>query len=309
MARAAVFAGATVLLAACTTTGDAGPGSGAGAGDLVVASATAAPATVRVEKREIYQTVRLEGLVEPYDAVPVKAAVDGRFIPAAGVRNGRTVPRGFRLGAVRQCPDEQNAGTVNPAPSASASAGGTAATHCAYRYTAVRAPAAGQLSDVGEQNVAPGAVIANIRPPGFHIRLPVEDKSVLFNFAHPPSSGKAQIVGGPSGLTVRFERRTFDQSSGTVNVFVSAPSHVDLFAGLHAVVVFVTNALKDVDTLPLSAVRGRAEQGEVVVLDQAGHTRTVDVVIGAADDAYVQVSGLDPDADVLVYPLDSNFDR
>lgn len=51
VARAAVFAGATVLLAACTTTGDAGPGSGAGAGDLVVASATAAPATVRVEKR------------------------------------------------------------------------------------------------------------------------------------------------------------------------------------------------------------------------------------------------------------------
>ncbi|MBE1489430.1 efflux RND transporter periplasmic adaptor subunit [Plantactinospora soyae] len=300
LTTAGVLAGTVVLLIGCL------PGSSkptATAPDVRV-SPMPRPATARVEARDIYQTVRLTGVVETYEPVEAKSPVAGRFLPSSRVRNGQSVRREAVIGTVDPCPDPASTG---PGPTGGPSPEPTAEPECEGRRRNVRSPAAGVISGLREQDVAVGAAVAAIQPPGHHIRLSVEDPAVLFHFTEPPESGKAEILGGPSGLTVRYEKRVYDRDSGQVSVYVSAPGDVPLFPGLRAVVVFVTSVKDDVLTLPLSAVRGRSGQGEVVTIDEVGKTRRVEVTLGEADDAYVEVSGIESSVEVLRYPLESDF--
>jgi hypothetical protein len=131
----------------------------------------------------------------------------------------------------------------------------------------------------------------------------------LYTFADPPDTGKAEIVGGPSGFTVHYDRRSYDRGSGQTTVWVRMPRDVEVFAGLKAVVVFVTDVQDDVLTLPLSAVRGRSGAGQVVVVDGQGGQAPTDVALGVSDDAYVEVADLPEDTEVLLYPLESDFDE
>lgn len=271
-------------------------------------------ATTHVEIRDIYQTVRLEGAVEAYDSVAVRAPKTGTFAPVSGLHNGRTVRKGASLGTVSSCPASgaatgSSSGTSSGDPKPGTSASPTTGATCRQVRTAVTAPVAGKISGLAEQEVAPGTTVATIQPPGFHIRLPVVDASLLYRFAKPPKSGKAEIVGGPSGFTVRYEKRSYDKGTGQVSVYVSVPRDMTFFAGLHAVVVFVTGIKDQVPTLPLSAVHGKSGKGEVVTVDRAGKTKVVKVTLGESDDLYVEVHGIDAKADVLLYPLESDFDE
>ena len=253
-----------------------------------------------MEQRDIYSTIRLEGIVEAYDAVPVPAAKAGNFVPAAGLANGRSVTPGATIGKIEVCaPAATAAAAPSPAPEGQA--------QCTITRTNVTAPVGGVLSGLYPQAVAAGAPVAAVQPPGFHAKLPVVEPSALFSFRTPPKTGKAELIGGPAGFVVTYENLVYVKDSGAVNVYASIPGDVPAFAGLRAVVVFVTSVKDKVPTLPLSAVRGRAGSGQVVVLEPDGRKRTAGVAIGAADDAYVEVTGLDPALDVLLYPLESDF--
>jgi hypothetical protein len=137
----------------------------------------------------------------------------------------------------------------------------------------------------------------------------VTDPVALYRFANPPKTGKAAIVGGPSGFKVTFEKREYDKNEDQVSIFVSVPRNLKLFAGLQAVVVFVTGAKRQVPTLPRSAVRGQAQRGEVITIDASGKKRPTKVSIGKSDDMYVEVRGVGSSTEVLLYPLDSDFDE
>ncbi|NUT99893.1 MAG: hypothetical protein HOY78_48585, partial [Saccharothrix sp.] len=74
---------------------------------------TAPPAaTVRVEARDIYQTARLEGVVEAYEPVAATAPKAGHFVPARGVRDGQSVEAQAVLGAVHCPPEDAQPGTT-----------------------------------------------------------------------------------------------------------------------------------------------------------------------------------------------------
>ncbi|GAB3834893.1 hypothetical protein GCM10027610_031420 [Dactylosporangium cerinum] len=290
-----------ILLGAGLSGGCSGPQEPVGgpAGGITT-SGSGRPATIRVERRDIYSTIRLEGIVEAYDAVPVPAAKAGNFVPTPGLANGRPVSVGDTIGKIEVCvPAATPAATPSPAPEGP--------PPCTITRTNVTAPVGGLLSGLYPQAVAAGAPVAAVQPPGFHAKLPVVEPAALFSFQNPPKTGKAELVGGPAGFVVTYESLVYVKDSGAVNVFASIPADVPAFAGLRAIVVFVTNVKDKVPTLPLSAVRGRAGSGQVVVLEPDGRKRTAGVTIGAADDAYVEVTGLDPALDVVLYPLESDF--
>jgi hypothetical protein len=272
-------------------------------GQPIQASTLPGSATTRVQSRDIYETVRLEGIVETYAKVPVTAPEAGSFVPTRDLANGRTVKKGAVLGKIEKClvPANPPAAVAAPGPSAPAGECGS------LRRTSVTAPVDGALSGLSAQDLSVGATVATIQPPGLHIRLPIADPATLYRFTNPPTSGKAELVGGPAGFTVSYERRFYSPDDGRVSVYTSLPGTVPAFEGLHAVVVFVTSVKNHVPTLPLSAVRGRAGQGRVVTVDAAGKRTTVEVTIGDSDDAYVVITGLGTTVDVLLYPLDSDF--
>jgi multidrug efflux pump subunit AcrA (membrane-fusion protein) len=155
--------------------------------------------------------------------------------------------------------------------------------------------------------VSSGEQLGSIQRTGFHIRLPVTDPASLYTFVSPPRRARGQIIGGPAGFVVHFERLTHVQDSDDVTVYVTLPSTVHAFAGLHAVVVFVTGEKSDVPALPSSAIQGGSGTGQAVVVGADGHTEPVTVQLGTADGQYVQVSGLPVGTKVLLYPLDSDF--
>lgn len=264
------------------------------------------PATVRVTKRDVYQTLRLEGIVERRPAHPVVAPAAGRFTPASGLRAGTLVARGAALGVVRAC-----ATTTAAATDATTPGGGTATTTttCTGRATPVTAPAAGRLTaGLERRDVARGATLAEVDPGGFRAVLPVTDPSALYAFTTPPKQGRGEVVGGPSGFVVRYERLAFDRDAGRVDVYAGLPRSLRLFEGLRVVVVFVTGRSDDVLTLPRSAVRGDRTRGEVVVV--AGGIRSVrDVELGVADARVVEVKGLPAGTEVVEFPLESDFAR
>jgi hypothetical protein len=291
-----------VLLGAGLSSGcSAAPAPADGPAGAITASGSGRPATIRVERRDIYSTIRLEGVVEAYDAVPVPAAKAGNFVPTPGLANGRPVNAGETIGKIEIC-----APAATPAAAPSTAPEGQAA-QCIITRTNVTAPVGGVLSGLYPQAVAAGAPVAAVQPPGLHAKLPVVEPSALFSFQTPPKTGKAELIGGPAGFVVTYESLVYVKDSGAVNVYASIPADVAAFAGLRAVVVFVTNVKDKVPTLPLSAVRGRAGSGQVVVLEPDGRKRTAGVAIGAADDAHVEVTGLDPAVDVLLFPLESDF--
>ena len=158
-----------------------------------------------------------------------------------------------------------------------------------------------------DAEVTSGTPLASIQPPGFHIRLPVTDPAALYSFVSPPHRGRAQIIGGPAGFPVRFERTVHQRDSDQVTVYVALPKKIRAFAGLHAVVVFVTATRSMVPTLPNSAVQGHSGNGEIVTLNATGKHHVTQVRIGAADGDYVEVSGVPEGMTVLLYPLNSDF--
>jgi hypothetical protein len=63
-------------------------------------------------------------------------------------------------------------------------------------------------------------------------------------------------------------------------------------------------------SLPLTAVVGSAEQGQVIVVAADGTTSVRDVELGVADTFNVAItSGLEPDEQVLAAPVQTDFAR
>jgi hypothetical protein len=289
---ALLFGSSALLMSGCS--GDpAGPPSS----QPVVVSGATGLTTVRAENRDIYETARLEGVVESYPAVPVMAIDSGAFSLRRGMANGATVNEGETLGSIERC----------LVPADPVTPGSTAPPCPSVKRTTVVAPAAGVVSGLAEREVAAGSEIGSVKPAGLHIRLTVEDPAVLYGFATPPTTARAELIGGPSGFTVAYEGRAYSESAGRVNIFTTLPAEINAFEGLHAVVVFVTALKQQVPTLPVSAVRGRDGKGMVVGVDGSGHKSVIEITVGYSDGAYVEVGELDPTTDVLLYPLESDF--
>ena len=275
--------------------------------------AMAAPVTATLQPRDLYRTVRLEGRVEAYDPLVVTTRSAGSFIPVASIPNGSTVTAGQIVGRVVSCSSPTSTQAAVPAPGSSAGTstqGVSTSSGCPVASVVrmnVKAPVAGTISRLSAQDIQAGGTVGSIQPPGLHIRLPVTDKSQLYNFVRPPRTGKAELLGGPAGFVVTFERTDYHRDSGGVEVYTTLPSAQEAYPGIAAVVVFVVGTQNGVMTLPLAAVKGQSGEGDVVVRDDHGTQHVKHVTLGASDDNYVEVRGLAPTTKVLLYPTESDF--
>lgn len=298
---------AVLLVCGCSARS---PEVGSGTGVTAVA-AEEAP-VVRTELRNILDSVRLEGTVEAYPPVDVLSPESGELIPAGGdLAYPREVVAGQVIGKVRRCDasaERRPSADATAAASSTAAPETTADTPCAsWRTWDVAAPAAGALVSLDRGQFEKGAVISQIQPGGLRGRLAVPDPSVLYRFLDPPETLNARILGGPGTFPVTFGSVDYDPGTQTSTVLVGIPADVSAFPGLAVVVVFGFGATGEVATLPLTAVRGRTERGQVVAVQTDGTHQVVDVVLGASDSLVIQVEGIEPDQDVLRYPLESDF--
>lgn len=126
---------------------------------------------------------------------------------------------------------------------------------------------------------------------GFVVVAPVAPDDAAYRLVHRPVAVRAAIRGGPAGFGCPFVALTAHAPDAPgVDLTCAVPKGVLVVAGLAATVVVVLDRPVEADALPLSAVVGSAERGQVVVFDN-GALRTVGVTIGRSDSEWVEITG------------------
>jgi macrolide-specific efflux system membrane fusion protein len=161
------------------------------------------------------------------------------------------------------------------------------------------------------QTVAANTPIADAIYSGFGIAVDVP-AAELYRIYAQPSSAKATVTAGPSGLNCTLvptppaaaeavQPNTGSQDDGYRPVACLLPIDAKVVAGLPAKVGVETAHQVNVIALPVAAVSGSSGQGEVTLVDgNARHLTTVK--LGISDGAYIEIiSGLKSGDKVLAY--------
>jgi hypothetical protein len=141
----------------------------------------------------------------------------------------------------------------------------------------------------------------------FEVVAAIEPADAAYRLIHPPLTIRGAIHGGPAGWTCTYiglEPSTADGPG--VALRCAVPRSVTATAGLVATVVAALDEPRPAQALPLSAVVGSAEHGQVVVVDGA-RTLLRDVRLGRSDAGWIEVlDGLRPGERVLERPTSTD---
>lgn len=228
-------------------------------------------APIRVETRSITSVVTLAGTVLATPAVHVLSPARG---PLRIDLDAQTVDRGQPLGLVGEEPVE-------------APADGSVQTWMV---------ADGSVVDVNVPVVA-------MTYPGFAITASVPSE-LLYRIYTGPSSAKGAITGGPAGFDCDIATTDTGEadSDGGLSILCLVPPDVVAFAGLEAVIAVQTSERAEVPTLPITAVLGEVDRGQVVRVGNDGRRSVVDVGLGVSDGSHVEItSGIAVGDRVLPY--------
>jgi hypothetical protein len=158
------------------------------------------------------------------------------------------------------------------------------------------------------------------------LEAPAPSADLAYRLLDPPVGVKALIDGGPSGFTCDWAglgQAGFGPAQGVVsssselepnalNVTMRCqiPNDVRVVAGLTGTMVLQMDKPTEVQALPVTAVLGSADSGQVVVVHQDGSLELRPVELGVSDIYHVEiVSGLQPEAQVLLYPTQADFSQ
>jgi hypothetical protein len=160
---------------------------------------------------------------------------------------------------------------------------------------------------------------------GWLLQAPAPSTDVAYRLLDPPVGVKAQIDGGPTGFACAWAglgqagvgaAQSVPSSSqlapATLNVVMRCriPADVRVAAGLTGIMVLQMGKPANVQALPLTAVLGSFERGQVVVVHADGTTELRALKLGVSDNFSIQVvSGLQSDERVLAYPTQSDFSQ
>lgn len=138
------------------------------------------------------------------------------------------------------------------------------------------------------------------------IEAPVAPVDQAYQLIDDPVGVKARILGGPSGFDCTWLPLGVGPD-GTVTMRCQIPGDIPVVEGLEATMVVQLDEPEEVTALPVTAVVGSAEQGQVVVVTPGGmEVRTVE--LGRSDAFNVEiVSGLSSDSTVLAAPIQRDF--
>ncbi len=161
---------------------------------------------------------------------------------------------------------------------------------------------------------------------------------VAYRLLDPPVAVRAQINGGPSGfacpwvglgqsgvvgLVVMGEENEREAQAATpqtslpistsggvagVTMRCEIPDDVRVAAGMSGLMVLQMDQPNDAQALPVTAVVGSAEQGQVVVVSEDGTTEVRTVQLGVSDIYNIEITdGLQSSEMVLQSPTQSDF--
>ncbi|MFE3458839.1 HlyD family efflux transporter periplasmic adaptor subunit [Nocardiopsis aegyptia] len=212
------------------------------------------------------------------------------------------------------------------------------------REVSLHAPVEGRVSGLEDLRVGdvlePGAVVANVAPDEFRAvaSVPAND---LYRFYEDPHDILLEITEGPPAAECEFlslgaaeggagdggdaadEGGEFPGeefpgevgggtggSGGSAELSCRVPSDLRVFEGVTGKMSIATGGAENVMVIPVTAVRGTSESGEVIVIASDGTEEVREVELGVSDGSSVEVvSGLSVGDQVLdPIPLDPRFD-
>ena len=162
-----------------------------------------------------------------------------------------------------------------------------------------------------EVNVQPvlsgdGTIVELDRDNGFALQAPISPADMAYRLLKDPVGVKALIVGGPAGFTCAWDGLVNTPSGLMMQCRV--PDDMEVVAGLQGTMVLQLDAPSTVTGLPVSAVVGTNQQGQVIVLHDDGTTEVRTVELGASDAFNIEITGgLDEGETVYLNPVQSDF--
>lgn len=219
---------------------------------------------VAVERGSIVNALSLNGNVARDDAFAVLNEINGT-VTAVHVGEGATVKAGQKIFTVRQ--DEPR------------------------KDIDVLAPEAGDVSElalVKGQSTAAGAESYRLTPARYHVLATIEPVQ-LYRLVNAPTEAIVTITGGPApfactGVKVQVT------AEGVASVRCAIPTDQTVFAGLPASMDLALGQVDDALLIPLTAVQGGAETGNVWVdANEGGEPEERAITVGINDGVLVEV--------------------
>jgi hypothetical protein len=244
-------------------------------------------------------------------------------------RNGGTVTR---LWVTDGSLVENGAPILNVAVADEAAGGAEDEEGPGTREVTLYAPTDGRVSGLEDLRVGdvlePGAVAANVAPDEF-LAVATVPANDLYRFYEDPQDIMLQITQGPPAAECAFlslgpaeagaggagggegeEGAGQGGGGGTTELSCRVPSDLRVFDGVTGKMSIATGGAQNVMVIPVTAVRGTSERGEVIVVASDGAEEVREVELGVSDGSSVEVvSGLSVGDQVLdPIPLDPRFD-
>lgn len=243
-----------------------------------VPSAVVVEPQVTVELGTVQNDVTLDGTVAADDAVAIKATLAGE-VKKLLVSPGQHVDAGTPILTLRAEVPSADGLSVN------------------VKNATVLAPVAGTLSSfpalVG-QMYAVGDDIGKVAPPTFHVSGSLAPEQ-LYRLSDQPTEAQVTIMGGPApftctGLSISTPIAGGDPSGASgPSVSCAVPGDVKVFSGLTAKITIAGGIAADVLVVPITAVEGVADTGNVYFVLDDGSTEVRPVTLGINDGFNVEI--------------------
>jgi macrolide-specific efflux system membrane fusion protein len=253
--------------------------------DVTTEANPAVPGAVLVEPvvavavGTVQNDVSLTGTVEASPAVPVAATLSGE-VTKVYVAQGDSVEEGQSVVQLR---------------GEGVNANGEPFTRWAT-VTAARSGVVSSLSALPGQQFSVGDPVGQIAPPTFTVTGSIPPEQ-LYRLLAQPSEAQVTINGGPAPftcpqLTISAPIAGADGQNGAgagPSVRCTVPGEVRVFAGLSAEIVIAGGIAENVLTIPMTAVEGVAETGNVYLSLPDGSSEIRAVKLGLNDGIMVEV--------------------
>ncbi|MCA9834292.1 MAG: efflux RND transporter periplasmic adaptor subunit [Thermomicrobiales bacterium] len=169
-----------------------------------------------------------------------------------------------------------------------------------------------ELVSLSEQTIMPiyssdGTVVQQEDGKSWMIESPITPQTLAYRYISAPVGVKGRIGGGPAGFDCAWIGLG-QAADGSVTMQCAIPADITVVAGLPATMVVQLSEPITAMALPITAVLGSAEQGQVVVVHDDGTTEVRAIQIGATDSFWVEVTGgLTEGESVLAVPVETDF--
>lgn len=171
--------------------------------------------------------------------------------------------------------------------------------------------------------VSAGATVVEIDGT-WYLEAQAAPADLAYRLLDPPVGVRALIDGGPVGFTCPWQglspnaggvpvagARDFNPTVSGVVMRCQIPTgEVRVIAGMTGTMVLQLGEPVTAQSLPVTAVVGAADAGQVIVVGDDGTTGIRSVQLGASDVYNIEVTGgLEPDEQVLAVPTQYDFNR